>query len=553
MRYIRSTLTVCVAAVACALASSSCDRKPDRPAGAFRFINRGDIITLDLNAMSYLQDFRISFATREGLYTYNPENFKPEPALAVSDEVSADGKTWTFKLRPEARWDNGDPVVAGDFLFSWRLLLESPGEYTYLLHYLEGAADYQEAYAKSGSGDFDTVGVKAIDDHTLQVKLANPCPFFRDLMAFPTFYPRHAKSMEPFKQTIGNGRFAYQAEYTRPPAVVTNGPYKLVAWEPKRLLRMEQNPHYWGKADLKLKVIEMVVTNDAQSSFIQYEQGDVDWLADVSQDIAFPLKQQGRNDLRVSPAFGTAFITVNCAESVPDVKGGKNPFSDPRVRKAASIAIDRNTLTESVTRMGEKPALHYMPPGFFEGYDAKPIAQGTIDEARKLLADAGYPDGKGFPPVSIVYNSDNTIRRDLAASISNQLRTKLGITVEGRGVDLQSYRDSLTKKQYTLGLAAWFGDYMDPSTFADKYLANAENNDSNWGPKAYDDLVYGVRPVADQQKRYQMLADAESLLNQELPVVPLYHYVNISLHRDNVKGLFTNAKNLTIFKTISIE
>jgi oligopeptide transport system substrate-binding protein len=550
MRYIIASIAV----LTTLLSIVSCDRAPERAPGEFRFINRGDIITLDLNAMSYLQDFRIAFATREGLYTYDAQTFQPLKALAISDEVTADGLTWTFKLRPDAKWDNADPVTANDFVFSWQLLLQSPGEYTYLLHYIEGAQAYQTAYVAGENPTFDTVGVKAIDPLTLQVRLVNPVPFFRDLMAFPTFYPRHAKSMEPFKQTDSKGRLSYNPEYTRPPQVVTNGPFKLVKWEPGKLLRMEQNEHYWDRKSLNLKALENIVATDAQSSFIQYEQGDIDWLADVSQDIAFPLKEKGRADLRTSPAFGTAFITVNCADSIPEVKDANNPLSDIRVREAISLAIDRSILTGSVTRMGEAPATHYMPPGFFKGYQAKPIAtEGGVARAKQLLADAGYPDGKGFPTISLVYNSDNTIRRDLAASISNQLKTNLNITVEGKGIELKSYRNEVTNKLYSLALVAWFGDYMDPSTFTDKYLSNAENNDSNWGPKAYDDLVAQARKEANPDKRLDLLAEAESMVNAELPIIPLYHYVNISLHRDNVKGLFTNAKNLTVFKPISIE
>jgi len=547
MRYVQ-LIILCAAGVL----AFSCDRKPERPAGEFRFINRGDIITLDLNAMSYLQDFRIAFATREGLYTYNPETFKPEPAIATGETV-VESKVWTFDLRPDAKWDNGDPVTADDFVFSWRLLLESPGEYSYLLHYIDGAQAYQKAYADGRAMSFDRVGVKALGPNKLQVTLVNPVPFFRDLMAFATFYPRHAGSMQPFKETDAKGRVSYKPEYTRPPHVVTNGPYKLVKWEPGKLLRMEQNTHYWDRDKLKLKAIENVVANDAQSSFIQYEQGEIDWLADVSQDIAYPLKQQNRTDLRTAMAFGTAMLTVNCAESIPEVAAQKSPLSDLRVRQAISLAVDRETLVKSVTRMGEKPAMNYMPPGFFDGYVAKPVSAGTVDEAKKLLADAGFPDGKGFPTISIIYNSDNTIRRDLAASISNQLRTKLGITVEGRGIELKAYRNEITGKRYSLGLVAWFGDYMDPSTFTDKYLSTSENNDSNWGPAAYDALVAKARTEPDVQKRYNLLAEAETLINQDLPIIPLYHYVNISLYRDNVKGLFTNAKNLTVFKTISIE
>ncbi|MBC7785252.1 MAG: peptide ABC transporter substrate-binding protein [Burkholderiales bacterium] len=422
-----------------------------------------------------------------------------------------------------------------------------------MLHYVAGAQQYQKAYSDGKTDAPFDVGIKAIDDHTLEIRLVNPVTFFRELMAFPTFYPRHAASMARFKTTDDKGRASYSPEYTRPPQVVTNGPFALVKWEPGRLLRMEQNAHYWDKAALKLKAVEMLVANDAQSAFIQYEQGDIDWLADVSQDIAYPLKVQGRTDLRSAAAFGTAFLTVNCAATVPELGDQKNPLADQRVRQAISMAIERNTLVQSVTRLGEAPAMHYMPPGFFEGYQAQGVAAENIEQAKKLLAEAGYPEGKGFPTVSIIYNSDNTIRRDLAASIANQLRQKLGINIDARGVELKTYRNEITTERYTLGLAAWYGDYMDPSTFTDKYLSTAENNDSNWGPPEYDALCAKAREEADPIKRFQLLGQAESMINQQLPIIPLYHYVNLSLNRDNVKGLYTNAKNLTVFKPVSID
>ncbi len=536
------------------LAAISCDKKPERSKDDFRFVNRGDIITLDLNQMSYVQDFRIALATREGLYTFDPATFKPLMALVTSEDVSPDGRTWTFKLRTDAKWSNGDPVTADDFIFSWRNLLESPGQYTYLLYYIEGAEQYQKSYSETGStAAFDPVGIKAIDPHTLQLKLIDPVPFFRDLLAFPTFYPRHARSMEPYKTVDEKGRASYSPEYTRPPQVVSNGPFKLVEWVPGKSLKMIKDEQYWDKTNVKLKSVEMVVSSDPQSAFIQYDQGQIDWIADVSQDIAYPLKKENRKDLRTSPAFGTAYLTVNCAEKIPELKDQKNPLSDMRVRRAISMAIERATLVNTVTRMGEPQASHYMPPGFFDGYSAKGADPENVDQAKKLLAEAGYPDGKGFPTITIVYNSDNNIRKDLAASLSNQLKQKLGIQVEPRGIELKAYRNEITQKQYSLGLAAWYGDYKDPSTFTDKYLSKSENNDSNWAPPEYDALLAKARKEPDAMKRYAILGEAEGMINQQMPVIPLYHYVTLSLNRDNIKGLYTNSMNLNLFKPIAIE
>lgn len=538
-----------------AFGAISCKRSNnDAPEGTFRFINRGDVITLDINQMSYLQDFRITYAIREGLYTYNPEqNFKPLPALVIEDSVSDDKKTWTFKIRDNAKWTNGDPVTAHDFIFSWQVMLQSPGEYTYLFYYIENAENYEKAYRDGQPFEFSQVGARAVDDHTIEVRLTNPVPFLRDLLAFPPFYPRHAKSMEPFKQTDEKGRISYDAAYTRPENVVTNGPFKLTEWRPGVRLIMDRSDSYWDKENVKLGRVEMVVNNDPQSAFTQYEQGRVDWMADVAADIAYELKQAGRPDLRTVTAFGTAFLTLNCAETIPELGNTKNPLADQRVRQALAMSLDKNHIVNNITRMGELPASAYVPPGFFEGFTSTPTPGYDLEAARKLLADAGYPDGAGMPTLSIAYNSDNPTRKALAEFIAFHWRDKLKIPVQIRPLELKTYRDYVTTKQYSLALVAWYGDYMDVSTFTDKYLSTAQNNDSNWGPPEYDQLVARAAAEPDERTRLDLLMQAEAMLNTQLPIIPMYHYVNFSLHRDNVIGNLINAKHLVVWKKIDIK
>src|SRR4051812_16600613 len=175
----------------------------------FTFINRGDIYTLDLNQMSYMQDFRLTYGIREGLYAPDAKTLKPEPAGAVSHEVSPDGRVWTFHLRPQAKWSNGDQVRAQDYVFSWRRMLEEPGEYTYLFYYVVNAKQYEESYGAGKPIDFNTVGDKAVDDLTFQVTLSDPVPYLLELVSFPPFYPRNEKSMEPFKMQMPDGKYTY--------------------------------------------------------------------------------------------------------------------------------------------------------------------------------------------------------------------------------------------------------------------------------------------------------------------------------------------------------
>jgi len=559
----------------------------------FAFINRGDIITLDLNEMSYMQDFRLTYGIREGLYALEQDTLKPIPGGAVRHTVSDDKKTWTFQLRPEAKWSNGDPVTAQDYLFSWRWMLEQPGEYTYLFYYVKGAEQYEKDLAayfndpdKNARPSFEDVGVKAPDEHTFVVTLNNPVPYMLELVAFPPFYPRHAKSMEPFKRVLNEktGQYTYEWNYTRPPHVVTNGPYVLTQWDFKVRLWLEKSETYWDKDHVRSPTIEMVVNDNPLSQFLQYETGQVDWQADVPGDLAAELRAAGRTDLRSAPAFGTAFLTFLCRPTLPQSLGGslagaKNPLADVRVRQALAMSIDRRFVVDNITRMGELPARTYVPPdGTLPGYewmDVDEPAKFYTDEqmrqmlssaggmsgpgaglpydvarARQLLADAGYPDGAGFPRLPVVYNTDSTARTRIVQVLKNQWKHNLGIDVDLQGVELKTYRDLVTKKEYAIAPVAWYGDYPDASTFTDKYLSTSLQNDAAYESADYDALLKRAESEPDAAKRLRLLEKAEHMLNTEVPIVPIYHYVNVSLSRDNVENVKPNGRNITIFKHV---
>jgi oligopeptide transport system substrate-binding protein len=449
----------------------SCDRQPDQASNELRFINRGDIFTLDLNQMSYMQDFRLTYAIREGLYSPSGPGFSPEPAGALSVEVSDDKTTYTFHLRKESRWSNGDPVTAHDYVFSWRRLLEEPGEYTYLFYPIANAEAYEKAYAAGKPMAAVALGIEAVDDLTLRVKLARPVPYWLELMAFPTFYPRHEKSMEPFKQTDPTtGKTTYRNQYTRPPAVVTNGPFVLKEWEFKKRLRLERNPFYWDKASVKLDAIENIINENVLSQFLQYEAGAVDWISEVPADIAPELREKQRADLQSVTSFGTFFLTLYCKPELPrSVLGGaKNPMADVRVRQALAMSIEKTFVTQQITRMGEAVATTYIPPGTLPGFTSKPGLGYDVAAAQKLLADAGYPGGKGFPKLPILYNTENTTRAKVAQYLKQQWKQNLGIDVEIEGVEGKIFRTKVSGKEYAIATVAWFGDYPDVSTFTDK-------------------------------------------------------------------------------------
>jgi oligopeptide transport system substrate-binding protein len=559
---------------------------------AFAFINRGDIITLDLNEMSYMQDFRLTYAIREGLYQLEPHTLRPVPGNAVSHELSDDKLVWTFHLRPDARWSNGDPVTAQDYVFSWQWMLEQPGEYTYLFYYIKGAEAYKNAlaaYYENPAGkprpDFKTVGIEAPDARTLRVTLSNPVPYMLELLAFPPFYPRHEPSMRPFKEVLdkATGKHTYRWDYTRPPHVVTNGPYVLVDWDFKVRLLLNKSETYWDRANVKSPVIEMVVNENALSKFLQYETGQVDWDSDVPGEIGAELRAKGRTDLKSAPAFGTAFLTFLCKPELPaKIGGGKNPLYDVRVRQALAMSFDRQFIVDNVTRMGELPARTYIPPdGTLKGYrwrDAEDAGKSFDDKemrallsspgglsgpgpglpydvarARALLAEAGYPGGRGFPVLPVIYNTDSPARTKIVQVLKNDWKRNLGIDVELQGVELKSYRDDVTNKEYAISTVAWYGDYPDASTFTDKYKSDSLQNDAAYEVPEYDELLRQAEREPDAQKRLSMLAQAEHMLNTQVPIAPLYHYVNVNLAHDNVHGCEPNGRNITIFKYVWVE
>jgi oligopeptide transport system substrate-binding protein len=519
----------------------------------FVFINRGDIITLDPNQMSYLQDMRMAYAMWEGLYTYEPITLEPIPGVASSAEVSSDKRVYTFHLRPEAKWSNGDPVTTADFVFAWRRMLESPGEYTYLFYYIKGAEEYVTAYAKGeAAADFASVGIEAIDAHTLRVTLNDPVAFFLDLCAFPPFLPLHKPSMERFAQRDETtGRVRYDQKFTRPPYVVTNGPFTLQRWDFKRRLFLEKNPHYWDTATVRSKSIEMVVVEDALTQLLRYESGSVDWVASVPTEVAAELKIRGRTDLRNFSGFGTTFLSFL---SRPKLNSGKpNPLTDMRVRLALGMAIEKQTIVDTITRMGEKTATTFVPPDVFPGYQKQQGVPYDPARAKQLLAEAGYPNGGTLPGVSYLFRSDLPAAKELAQNLTRQWKQKLNLDIPLESAEAKVRRQRVNDRDYTICSADWIGDYGDPSTFTDKYRSNSENNDSVWVNKEYDQLVFQATKEVDEARRLRLLERAEKILLDEAPIFPLYYLTNQYLFRDEVKGINTNPRNMTMFKGVYVE
>jgi oligopeptide transport system substrate-binding protein len=521
-----------------------------QPKADFIYIDRADVVTLDLDRMSWMQDIRVADGLWEGLYTLDPKTLACIPGTADHIDVNDDKTVYVFHIRPTARWSNGDPVTSDDFVFAWRRMLEEPGEYTYLHHYIKGAQAYEAAFQKDmKSADFSTVGISAPDSATLRVTLAHPVTFFPDLCAFVPFFPQNQKSMLPFRRVDPQtGRVSYDEKFTNAGNLVTNGPYQLKQWQLKVGLTMETNPHYWDRDHVRSKSIEMVVAGEPLTALRKYDNGEVDWLTEPNGDIAASLLDQHRPDIHVCPSNGTYFYSFNCQARLPD--GSANPLVDVRVRQALTCAIDKTPIVEKITRCGEPVTTDYIPPGIFPGYASPPGLPLDIKAARKLMKAAGYPGGHGFPPITLLFNQEGD-HKVIAEYITKQWKDNLNLDIEMEGVEIAEFRERLHNKKYAIARASWFGDYNDLSTFTDKYLSTSDNNDSGWGNPQYDSLCAQAAVEPDIAKRTQLLQQAETILLAEAPILPLYGYTNKYVFRDNVTGLYLNSRNQVMFKFIS--
>jgi oligopeptide transport system substrate-binding protein len=550
------TIPVMLAGLAAAAVYWSSDAGGMRP--DFAFVNRGDNKCLDPNGMSWMQDIRVAYALWEGLYTLDPVTLRPVLGCADRATVDSTRTVWTLHIRPQARWTNGDPVKAGDFLFEWRRFLETPGEYTYLHYYVRGAkqyaaefAEYVAAKEKGGATrpapDFSIVGEKAPDDQTLVVTLSDPVPFFPALLAFPPFFPMHEPSMRPFKESDG---LHYRLDFTRPPNLVSNGPYRLAQWSFKRRLRMVASDYYWNRANVKSRVVDQVYAEDGLAAYRTYERGEADWLSDVDPNLAAQmLARGGWNDLHVFPAFGTYFYSLNCLPNLAD--GRKNPLADVRVRQALAMSIDRDPIVRNVGRLGQPPSRTYLPPNAFEGYSSPPGLAYDPGRARKLLAEAGFPNGQGFGNLTILYNSEGT-HADIAQIIRRQWLNNLNVQMDLQGVEVKVFGQMLHTQQYAVARAGWYGDYADPTTFTDKYKSDSDDNDCKWSNAEYDRLCAEAQRETDQGRRLRLLSRAETILLNEAPIIPLYTYVNAYLIRPQVKGIPLAANAMLMFNSVQM-
>lgn len=476
---------------------------PSEPKADFTFINGAEPESLDPAIITGQPEGRIVMGLFEGLTAHN-EKADVVPGVAERWEISPDGKHYTFHLRHDAKWSNGDPVTANDFIQSWQRTLapETASEYAYQLYYIKNALALNEGKIKNPP----PLAVRAPDDFTLEVELNNPTPFFLDLCSTPPLYPVHMASVKK-----------YGDDWIKPGRMVSNGAYALETWRLNDRIRLRANTNYWDRAHVHSQTMDILPTSQPTTAFNMYSTGSADLMLDKGL-VPFMLlnKLRGRPDFHSSSFFGNMFIRFN-------VK--RKPFTDVRVRKAFALAIDKQRLVTKITRQGEKIADSLVPP--IPGYTSPEGLGHDPEQARKLLADAGYPDGKGFPDVSYLYTKSD-LNEGIATELQDMLAKTLGVHIQLRPQEWKVYLKSMSDLDYDFCRASWVGDYSDPNTFMDMFVTDGGNNRTGWSNATYDKLIADAAKEPDVKKRNAIFQQAEKLLcSDETPIVPLYYYVGV--------------------------
>ncbi|RIK75183.1 MAG: peptide ABC transporter substrate-binding protein [Planctomycetota bacterium] len=608
-----------------------------RPAADFTFVNETEIFSVDPAIAHGQPEGRIVNVLFEGLYRYHHETMAPKPGVAEAlPEISADGRVYTIRLRPDARWSDdrdeygkakdSSPVTAYDFAWSWqRLLFPATGSRNaqHLWHiknarrYTQGEVEigdrvevelpktesadqpfprgeilrgkliaidrppeppappdelpdareqrlaewratwiydvdingevkgFGKAAAMSHAPhpapraltlcshvllDFREVGIEALDARTLRVTLAQPTPYFTEILCFYPTFPVHPPTVERH----GAPR------WTRLENVVGNGPYRMVFRRIRDRLRLTKSPTYWNAARVDLDTIDALAVTSRTTALNMYLNGQVDWIASVPDTVIDRVAQ--RPDYNSSTYLSVYFFRLNVR---------RKPLDDVRVRRALDLALDKRQLVAAIARGGEKPATAYVPPGM-AGYTSPAAEEYNPELARKLLAEAGYPGGRGMRIIELLYNKDERHER-IAEVLQSDWKRNLGIDVKLRNEEWGIYLNTIHKGEYDIARGGWIGDYVDPNTFLELFITGGENNETGWSNAEYDRLIAEAATTADGAERANILKRAEAIVLAERPIIPLYFYVSKNMVRPYVKGFHSTPLDVHPLEMLRVD
>lgn len=449
-----------------------------------------------------------------------------KPGVAERWDISEDGKKYTFYLREDAKWSDGKPVTAHDFEYAWKRVLnpETASPYAYILYLIKGAQAYNE-----GVGKEEDVGIRAVDERTFEVELVSRAPYFLELAGFMVTVPVRKDIIEK-----------YGDKWTQSPdTYISNGAFKLKEWKHQDEIVVVKNEQYWNKDEIKLNEIRFKLMDDDDAALSATEAGEIDVnYAHIPPNAIPDLVEQGK--AKILPDLSTYYYDFNTT---------RPPFNDVRVRKAFALAIDRQYIVEKVTKANQKPADGWVPIGMIEpeeNKDFRDVAKerygapyipekANVEEAKRLLAEAGYPDGKGFPEVELIYNTSEG-HKMIAEAVQNMWKENLGVNVKISNMEWNVFVEERNNLNFDIARDGWSADYADPMCFMDMWMSNSGNNSTGWKNKEYDELINKAINSGDQKERFEALHKAEQLLIEDMPILPVYYYTKTVIYPDNLVG-----------------
>lgn len=494
-----------------------------------------DVTTLDPHLVQSSPDSSVIKALFEGLVVPDPKTLESRPGVATHWDISGDGRVYRFYLRKDAVFSDGYPIDASTFIDSFKRVL-SPAvaaPYVNFMFFIEGAEDYYY----SESRNFADVGIKAIDSHTLEIKLENPLPYFISALQYPVFFPVPMHVLE----RLGN---PYERNYlwTKPENIVSNGAFVFEGTRPNDATVVKKNESYWDANQVQLNGIVFKSTQSALIDERMFKGGLIHKTSTVPA-----LKMESYVNARPpefyhGPMYGTFYLHFNVTHPT---------LSDPRVRQALSLSIDRKAITDSILKGGQIVANGIVPPDD-TGFESSVKSEFNPEKARELLRQAGYPNGEGFPSLTLLYNISND-REKICTAIQHMWKRHLGIDIKLMSQEWKVFLDNQDKLNYDISVRAWLGDYIYPTTFLELFMSNNENNGTGWKSDEYDRLMRSALMQTDVHKNLSILAKAEKMVIDEAPITPIYYFTKGFLLDTRVKGIHQNLTEEIVFKQVYFE
>ena len=481
---------------------------------------------LDPQIVTGSPESALVLALFEGLVRYDPVTLDPLPGVAESWELAEDDVTYTFHLRADAKWSDGVPVTAHDFVSSSERILapEIASENSEALYFMAGATDFNQGR----SADFSTVGCRAIDDRTLEIRAARPTPFLLRMMSARTWFPI---PVHVLKQHGGMHRKGTQ--WTRLENIVSNGPYVLTEWKQNQFIQVSRSSTYWDRDNVNLDHIKFFPIESETFEDAAYRAVQLHRTYGVPVTKIETYRKERPDELRISPFSGTYYYSFNTT---------RPPLDDARVRQALAMAIDRKGITDEITRAGELPAHRFTPDGISGYVSTVPGVSLNLERARELLAEAGFPGGEGFPTITLLYNTSEN-HRVIAEAVQQMWQKELGVDIQLENQEWKVYLDSIHLGNFDISRNAYIVAPDDPTRFLESTRTGHGFNVAGWSNAEYDRLLTASLEEVEPTKRWEIFTTMEGLLFEEMPIAPIYHYTNKYLIRPEVKNWTDNMLN----------